>query len=150
MIKTMTNIELVNAFNSLVALKDLENNYYKKTGDRLFKGRVKISFAINKNIQKFQKSLEPYNKTINELNEEIRDLEAEKAAIEQAKETGKDPNEIDVIIKEGFSEEEYFKKRKEIFEIETEVDVHEIDLELFEDIDLSCGDIGALMFMIRE
>lgn len=148
--KKMTNLEMVNAFNSLVALQKVEKEVFEKRGKRLLQGRVKISYAINKNLSSLENALKPYNETIKKLTEEMRDTDAEKKAIEEARKEGKNPNDVEMIFRSGIKKEDYIEKRNEIFNIETEVDVYEVDLELFDGIELNSSEIGMLMFMIRE
>lgn len=150
MVKKMTNLELINALDSLIALQDVEKEALEKRWERLLKGRVKISYAVNKNITTLKEALEAYQETLGKLDEEMRDSEAEKEAVEKAKEEGHDLNSIEMIFKEGFTKEDYITKRKELFEIENEVDIYEVDLELFDGIELNSSEIGMLMFMLRE
>lgn len=150
MIKKMTNLELLNAHNALVALQNVEKEVFEKRGQRLLKGRVKISYAINKNIATLKETLKPYQETLSKLDEEMRDADAEEKSIEKAKREGGNPNSVEMIFKNGFKKEDYIEKRKELFEIENEVDICEVALELFDGIELNSSEIGMLMFMLRE
>lgn len=150
MVKKMTNLELINTLNSLIALQGVEKEALEKRGERLLKGRVKISYAVNKNIATLKEALKAYQETLSKFDEEMRDAEAEKEAIEKAKEKGHDPNSVEMIFKDGFTKEDYISKRNELFEIENEVDIYEVDLELFDGIELNSSEIGMLMFMLRE
>lgn len=150
MVKKMTNLELINTLNSLIALQGVEKEALEKRGERLLKGRVKISYAVNKNIATLKEALKAYQETLSKFDEEMRDAEAEKEAIEKAKEEGHDPNGVEMIFREGFTKEDYISKRNELFDIENEVDIYEVDLELFDGIELNSSEIGMLMFMLRE
>lgn len=150
MLKKMTNQEMLIAFNSLNGLQELERKMLEKKQKRLLQGRVKISYAINKNISALKAALQPFADTEKSLNEEMRDTDAEQKAITEAKEKGENLNEIEMIFKDGFSAENYISKRKELLEIENEVEIHEVDLELFDGIELNSDEIGLLMFMIRD
>lgn len=150
MVKKMTNLEMVSALNSLVSLQKVEKEVFEKKGKRLLQGRVKISYAINKNLSSLGNALKPYNETMNKLNGEMRDIEAEKKAVEEAEKEGKNPGEVEMIFRPGIKRGDYLEKRKEILDIETDVDIHEVDIELFDGIELNSSEIGVLMFMIRE
>lgn len=150
MIKKMTNLELLNAHNALVALQNVEKEVFEKRGQRLLKGRVKISYAVNKNIATLKEALKPYQETLSKLDGEMRDTDAEKKAIEKAKKECNHPNSVEMIFKNSFTKEGYIAKRNELFEIENEVDIYEVDLELFDGIELNSSEIGMLMFMLRE
>lgn len=146
----MTNLELVNAHNALVALQNIEKEVFEKRGQRLLKGRVKISYAVNKNISALKEALKPYQETLSKLDEEMRDADAEKKAIEKAKKEGNNPNSVEMIFKNGSTKEGYIAKRNELFEIENELDIYEVNLELFDGIELNSSEIGMLMFMFKE
>lgn len=150
MVKTMANQEMITAHNALVALQNVEKETFEKKGQRLLKGRVKISYAVNKNISALQCALKPYQDTLNKLDDEMRDKDAEKTAIDKAKENGENLNDIEMIFREGFSAEDYIAKRNELLAIENEVDIHEIDIELFDGIELNSAEIGLLMFMLHD
>lgn len=150
MVKKMTNLELINSLNSLIALQAVEKEALEKRRQIFLKGRVKISYAVNKNIATLKEALKAYQETLGKLNEEMRDAEAEEEAIEKAKKEGRNLNSVEMIFRVGFDKEDYIAKINELFEIENEVDIYEVDLELFDGIELNSSEVGMLMFMLRE
>ena len=47
----MTNREIIANYNGLDYIQSLEAEHYKRTGEKLFQGRVKITYAIKKNMR---------------------------------------------------------------------------------------------------
>lgn len=150
MIKKMTNLELINAKNALLALQKYEKSVFDETGKRLFQGRIKISYTINRNLSEIDKVLQPCIETLNQMNETYRDTQAEKNAMKTAMDNGEDTSKVKAVFRENVSQEEYLSKRKELLELEAEVDIHTISIDLFEGIDLNSGDIGLFMFMLTD
>ena len=81
----MTNREMIANYNGLIYIQSLEEEHYKRTGEKLFQGRVKITYAIKKNMREFLDKLQPYNEARDEVFEEYRDQESEKKAAEKLK-----------------------------------------------------------------
>ena len=54
-------------------------------GKKILSGKIKLSYAINKNTNLLLNALKPYEDTRKELMEEYRDLEQEEKAIEEEK-----------------------------------------------------------------
>lgn len=150
MIKKMKNLELINAKNALLALQKHEKSVLDETGKHLFQGRIKISYAINRNLSEIDKALQPCIETLNQINEIYRDTQAEKNAMKAAMDNGEDTSKVKAVFRESVSQEEYLSKRKELLEMETEVDIHTISIDLFEGVYLNSGDIGLFMFMLTE
>ena len=71
----MTNKEMIANYNGLNAVQDLETVHYRRTGEKLFKGRIKITYAIKKNMMEILEKLKPYNDSRDEVFEEYRDLD---------------------------------------------------------------------------
>ena len=47
----MTNREIIANYHGLDYIQSLEAEHYKRTGEKLFQGRVKITYAIKKNMR---------------------------------------------------------------------------------------------------
>lgn len=146
--KEMSNLEILKNHDVLKKLQELETKLFEDTGKRLLQGRVKVGYAINKNIAEFENATQPYKQTLKDLENEYRDLKAEKAALEEASRNG--ISTIEMIFKDVNKKEEFFKKKTELLEVVSEVDVFEVELELLDGIELNSTEIGTLMFMIKE
>ena len=81
----MTNQEMLNAYNGLKLFQEKEAQIYKEDGKKILSGKIKLSYAINKNTNLLLNALKPYEDTRKELMEEYRDLEQEEKAIEEEK-----------------------------------------------------------------
>lgn len=162
----MKNKDIIENYNILQMVQESEKQYYQKTGKTLFLGRVKILYAIRKNMEELIKKLGPYQETLKMVNAEYRNSEKEQEifqeAVKQYKEKNaqwengereKRPEEpmMPVIFKEGKSREEYEEKCRELLEIEVnDVTRHKVDVMLLDGVEISSGDLGALMFMLEE
>lgn len=146
--KEMSNLEILKNHDVLKKLQELETKLFEDTGKRLLQGRVKVGYAINKNIAEFENATQPYKQTLKDLENEYRDLKAEKAALEEASRNG--ISTIEMIFKDVNKKEEFFKKKTELLEVVSEVNVFEVELELLDGIELNSTEIGTLMFMIKE
>ena len=71
----MTNQEMLNAYNGLKLFQEKEAQIYKEDGKKILSGKIKLSYAINKNTNLLLNALKPYEDTRKELMEEYRDLE---------------------------------------------------------------------------
>ena len=81
----MKNRELLENYRGLANLQNMEDIHYRRTGEKLFKGRVKVTYAIKKNMKEFLEKLDPYNETLKEVIEEYRDQNAERMELEKLK-----------------------------------------------------------------
>ena len=72
----MTNREIIANYNGLDYIQSLEAEHYKRTGEKLFQGRVKITYAIKKNMRELLDKLKPYDESRNEIFAEYRDLDS--------------------------------------------------------------------------
>lgn len=101
----MTNQEMLNAYNGLKLFQEKEAQIYKEDGKKILSGKIKLSYAINKNTNLLLNALKPYEDTRKELMEEYRDLEQEEKAIEEEKKRAEQekraPGNVDIILKEG-------------------------------------------------
>lgn len=70
----MTNQEMLNAYNGLNYFQEKETKIYKENGKKILSGKIKLSYAINKNKILLANALKPYEDTRNGLMEEYRDL----------------------------------------------------------------------------
>lgn len=165
----MTNREMIANYNGLICIQSLEEEHYKRTGEKLFQGRVKITYAIKKNMREFLDKLQPYNEARDEVFEEYRDQESEKKAAEKLKKkmltsaegTAEHEREmkaynekvstLEIIMKPGKDRAEYETKIKELLDIDVaDVNVHTISLEQVDGIELDSAQLEPLMFMIAE
>lgn len=162
----MKNVDMIQNYNTLQMVQESERQYFQKTGKMLFLGRIKILYAIKKNMEELAEKLGPYNETLKTLNEEYRNMEKEKEILQEATkqynekvtqwengEREKQPEKpvIPVIFKDGKRREEYDKKLRELLEIEVnDVVIHKVDVMLLDGIEISSADLGALMFMLEE
>jgi hypothetical protein len=100
---------------------------------------IKLSYAISKNITKINRELVVYNKERQKLIEKYG--EKDKEGNLKAKEDGT----INILDIDSFN-----KDLKEILEIETEVDIHLIDLEKVDaDINITPGEIMLVDYMFE-
>lgn len=154
MVATMKNFEVEENLNSLIAFQNMEKSIFEKTGEHLLKGRVKISYAINKNIIELKKALQAYVDTRKEVDDEYRDTKEEQKQIqaenELAKKENRRANDVQMVFKDIEKKDEYIKKVNELREVETEVNVHAVNVELFDGIELNSCDMRYLMFMIED
>ena len=81
----MTNREIIVNYNGLDYIQNLETSHYRRTGEKLFRGRVKITYAIKKNMRELLDKLKPYDEAKDEVFAEYRDLDAEKEVAEKLK-----------------------------------------------------------------
>lgn len=165
----MTNREMIANYNGLDYIQSLETEHYKRTGEKLFQGRVKITYAIKKNMREFLDKLQPYDEARDEVFEEYRDQESEKKAAEKLKKKMitsaegtaeyeremKTYNEkvstLEIIMKPGKDRAEYETKIKELLDIDvSDVNVHTIGLDQIDGIELDSAQLEPLMFMIAE
>lgn len=150
----MKNSEIISHYNFLYGLQEKEEEYKEKEGKQLLGGRVKVTYAINKNMDELLEKLNPYTKTITELTKEYRDTEKEKEILTEMRKKIEGQKQKETrptrIFKKGKRAEEYEEKIKELLEIEEEVKIRKIAPELLDGLDLSGGDLRGLMFMLQE
>ena len=165
----MTNREMIVNYNGLDYIQSLEAKHYRRTGEKLFQGRVKITYAIKKNMMEFLEKLKPYNEARDEVFAEYRDQDREKEAAEQLKNTmvssaegtagyeqemktyNEKAGSLPAIMKAGKDQAEYESKIQELLDIDVEgVNIHMIDLEELDGIELDCNQLELLLFMIEE
>lgn len=165
----MTNREMIANYNGLICIQSLEEEHYKRTGEKLFQGRVKITYAIKKNMREFLEKLKTYDEARDEVFEEYRDQESEKKAAEKLKKKmltsaegtaeheremkayNEKVNTLEIIMKSGKDRAEYETKIKELLDIDVaDVNVHTISLEQVDGIELDSAQLEPLMFMIAE
>ena len=165
----MTNKEMISNYNGLNAIQNLETVHYKRTGEKLFKGRVKITYAIKKNMMEILENLKPYNDSRDEVFEEYRDLDKEKEAVEKLKKKmvtspegtleykremeacNKKAGNLPIIMKPGKDQKKYEAKIQELLDIDVaDVKIHKINLDQLEGIELDSSQIELLLFMIEE
>ena len=143
----MTNQEMLNAYNGLKLFQEKEAQIYKEDGKKILSGKIKLSYAINKNTNLLLNALKPYEDTRKELMEEYRDLEQEEKAIEEEKRA---PGNVDIILKEGKSVKELNQKIQELLGLEMDFEVHKVSLEEFDGLDIGSWELGIFMFMIED
>ena len=165
----MTNKEMIANYNGLNAIQNLETMHYKRTGEKLFKGRIKITYAIKKNMMEILEKLKPYNASRDEVFEEYRDLDKEKEALEnlkkkmvtspegtaeyeqEMKDYNKKAGNLSIIMKPGKKQAEYEAKIQELLDIDVaDVNIHTIALDQLDGIELDSNQLELLLFMIEE
>lgn len=150
----MTNQEMLNAYNGLKLFQEKEAQIYKEDGKKILSGKIKLSYAINKNTNLLLNALKPYEDTRKELMEEYRDLEQEEKAIEEEKKRAEQekraPGNVDIILKEGKSVKELNQKIQELLRLEMDFEVHKVSLEEFDGLDIGSWELGIFMFMIED
>ena len=165
----MTNREIIANYNGLDYIQSLEAEHYKRTGEKLFQGRVKITYAIKKNMRELLDKLKPYDESRNEIFAEYRDLDAEKKAEEKLKKKivtsaegtaeheremktyNEKVNTLEIIMKPGKDKVEYESKIKELLDIDVaDANIHTISLDQLDGIELDSAQLEPLMFMIEE
>lgn len=100
---------------------------------------IKLSYAFSKNITKIDRELTVYNKERQKLIEKYG--EKDKEGNLKTKEDGT----INILDIDSFN-----KDLKEILEIETEVDIHVIDLEnINADINITPGELMVIDYMFK-
>lgn len=133
--KTMTNNEMVNTVNRIVAMQDREENLIKMGGQKLFGNKTKVTYAIRKNKENLLNLLKPYE-------------EEREALVKECSEEGTQKNGS-VKIKETH-QDTYREGMKELLEIAVEADVHMIEFEEIEGLELSMNDMEAIEFMLTD
>lgn len=100
---------------------------------------IRLSYAISKNITKIDRELVAYNKEREKLIEKYGEKD------EEGKLKTKEDGTINILDIESFN-----KDLKEILDIETEVDIHVIDLEKVNvDINITPGEIMLVDYMFE-
>lgn len=150
----MTNFEMIKNKEAIENIQMKESQYFSRTGNKLLKGRIKIMYAMSKNLAELEEKLKAYNDTLQKIISEYRDLIAEKEAIEKeaalAEKEGRAPQDVKVIIRDGCDFSEYIAKIQELQELEADVDIHTISCELFDGIDLDSYEVQPLTFMLTD
>lgn len=145
----MTNQEMLNAYNGLKLFQEKEAQIYKEDGKKILSGKIKLSYAINKNTNLLLNALKPYEDTRKELMEEYRDLEQEEKAIEEEKKRAEQekraPGNVDIILKEGKSVKELNQKIQELLGLEMDFEVHKVSLEEFDGLDIGSWELGIFI-----
>jgi len=161
----MKNVEMIQNYNNMDAIRRIEAEYYRENRKQLFAGRVAIMYAMKKNMAEFLNKLAPYFAALEELDKEYRDEGKEKAVYEEAAKQfeekkqkslveGTDPGKepaIPVIFRAGKNKEEYEGKKKELLEIDVrDVSIHKIKVDSLNGLELSSDALGVFMFMLEE
>ncbi len=122
----LSNEKLVNSIGVLNKLTNMELP-------------IKLSYAISKNITKINGELVVYNKERQKLIEKYGEKD------EEGKLKTKEDGTINILDIDSFN-----KDLKEILDIETEVDIHVIDLEKVDvDINITPGEIMLVDYMFK-
>lgn len=122
----LSNEKLVNSIGVLSKLTNMELP-------------IKLSYAISKNITKVDRELEAYNKERQKLIEKYGEKD------EEGKLKTKEDGTINILDIESFNSD-----LKEILEIETEVDIHLIDLDNINvDINIAPGELMVIDYMFK-
>lgn len=122
----LSNEKLVNSIGVLSKLTNMELP-------------IKLSYAFSKNITKIDRELTAYNKERGKLIEKYGKKDKE------GKLKTKEDGTINILDIESFNSD-----LKEILEIETEVDIHVIDLEKVDtNINITPGELMAISYMLK-
>ena len=150
----MTNQEMLNAYNGLKLFQEKEAQIYKEDGKKILSGKIKLSYAINKNTNLLLNALKPYEDTRKELMEEYRDLEQEEKAIEEEKKRAEQekraPGNVDIILKEGKSVKELNPKIQELLGQAMDCEGQKVALAEFDGVAMGSWELGIFMFMIED
>lgn len=122
----LSNEKLVNSIGVLSKLTNMELP-------------IKLSYTFSKNITKINRELTAYNKERGKLIEKYG--EKDKEGNLKTKEDGT----INILDTESFNND-----LKEILEIETEIDIHVIDLDTINtDINITPGELMVIDYMFK-
>lgn len=122
----LSNEKLVNSIGVLSKLTNMELP-------------IKLSYALSKNITKINIELAVYNRERQKLIEKYGEKD------EESKLKTKEDGTINILDIDSFN-----KDLKEILEIETEVDIHLIDLEKVDaDINITPGELMLTDYMFK-
>lgn len=122
----LSNEKLVNSIGVLSKLTNMELP-------------IKLSYAFSKNIIKIDRELVAYNKEREQLIEKYGEKD------EEGNLKTKEDGTINILDIDSFN-----KDLKEILEIETEVDIHLIDLEKVNvDINITPGELMLVDYMFE-
>ncbi|MBS4958291.1 MAG: hypothetical protein KHZ99_14775 [Clostridium sp.] len=122
----LSNEKLVNSIGVLSKLTNMELP-------------IKLSYAFSKNITKIDRELTAYNKEREKLINKYGEKD------EEGNLKTKEDGTINILDIDSFN-----KDLKEILEIETEVDIHVIDLEKVDvDINITPGEIMLVDYMFK-
>lgn len=153
----MTNREIIANHNGIAMIQSKEEQYRKETGQQLLQRRIRVTFAIKKNIAELREKAKPYQESLAALQQEYRNLEEEekdyqerRKAIEQASGEGLEAEPVrKQIFREGKSPEEFAEKITELLNIDVgDVNIQKINLDDLDGLQLSSNDLDAFMFMI--
>ena len=136
----MTNQEMLNAYNGLNYFQEKETKIYKENGKKILSGKIKLSYAINKNKILLANALKPYEDTRNGLMEEYRDLKKEEKAVAEERKRAK----------EGKDVKELNGKLQELMNLESDLEVCKVPLEELFGLDIGSWELSAFMFMIED
>lgn len=122
----LSNEKLVNSIGVLNKLTNMELP-------------IKLSYAFSKNITKIDRELTAYNKEREKLINKYGEKD------EEGNLKTKEDGTINILDIDSFN-----KDLKEILEIETEVDIHLIDLEKVDaDINITPGELIVIDYMFK-
>lgn len=122
----LSNEKLVNSIGVLSKLTQMELP-------------IRLSYAFSKNITKIDRELTAYNKERQKLIEKYGEKDKE------GKLKTKEDGTINILDIDSFN-----KDLKEILEIETEVDIHLIDLDKVNaDINITPGELMVIDYMFK-
>lgn len=128
--KTLTNIQIINAMQSIGEMLQLEDL------------STKVNYNLNKNLMKLEDLLKTYNK----CNKELLDKYAIKNEDGSYK-TDEDTNEVKFAPN---NKKEYITKRDELLSCEEQVDIHNIKLSSLPDNIGKGNKLYNIMFMIED
>ena len=122
----LSNEKLVNSIGVLSKLTNMELP-------------IKLSYAFSKNITKIDRELTVYNKERQKLIEKYGEKD------EEGKLKTKEDGTINILDIDSFN-----KDLKEILEIETEVDIHLIELDKVNvDVNITPGELMIVDYMFK-
>lgn len=156
----MTNRDLVMNLNMLNTIVQIERNYENAHNEKLFKGRIKISYGIKKNLDLLSNLLKPYEEARKDIINDYRDTEAENEALKVkqekenklAKKEGRNPEQVNIpiMLKEGKTEADYIKALEDLLDIDVpDVNIYKINIESLDGLPLNSDEVGLFMFMLE-
>lgn len=156
----MKNRDLVMYLNMLNLIVEVERKYEKRHREKLFQGRIKISYGIKKNLDHLTNLLKPYEEARKDIITEYRDTDAENEQLKVkqdeenalAKEQGREPVQVNIpiMLKEGKTEDDYIKALEDLLDIDVpDVSIYKINIESLDGLPLNSDEVGLMMFMLE-
>jgi len=131
----VTTIDVMNSIESLKVINALELPF-------------KLSYKIAKHIKELDPILTAYQETHKKLIEKFCNKDEEGNVLTKKV---KDPNDQEVEVYDlDETNEEYQKEYSDLLNVENEVNIEQISINEFEDVDVKPNDVMSIMWMLKE